>query len=123
MVTWRLRDRGGRSSFGCLLTLLIFVGALYYALPFGEVYFRYYRLLDAMRFQASLARSVDDQTISHNLSGTADSLLGQTPRFIITRRGNPVRTTIQAEYSERVERPFFQRTVKLHPRVDDPPSR
>jgi hypothetical protein len=121
MVTPGVRGRSGRSNFGCLLTLLIFVGALYYGIPFGEVYFRYYRLLDAMRFQASLARSVDDQTIIRNLTATADSLLGQTPRFIITRR--PARTIIHTEYSERVERQFLKRTVKLRPRVEDPPAR
>jgi hypothetical protein len=123
MVTAGERGRSGRSNFGCLLTLLVFVAGLYYGIPFAEVYFRYYRLLDAMRFQASLARSVDDQTIIRSLTATADSLLGKTPRFIITHRGNPVRTIIQTEYSELVERPFLKRAVKLRPRVEDPPPR
>ena len=118
MVSGTLRDRHGRSSFGCLFSLLLFVAALYYAIPFGEVYFRYYRLLDAMRFQATLARSLDDQTVTRNLTATADSLLGQAPRFRITRRGN--RITIQAEYSERVELPLLKRSITLHPRVEEP---
>ena len=41
--------RRGGSSLGCLLSLLIFVAALYYGVHIGEVYLRYYRLLDAMR--------------------------------------------------------------------------
>lgn len=120
MVTPKLRSRRGGSTFGCLVTLLIFVGALYYGIPVGEVYLRYYRLLDAMRFQASLARSIDDQTITRNLTATADSLLGQTPRFRVTRHGNPVRTTIQTEYTESVELPFVKRTITLRPRVEEP---
>lgn len=123
MVSGTLRDRHGRGSFGCLFSLLLFVGALYYAIPFGEVYFRYYRLLDAMRFQATLARSLDDQTITRNLTATADSLLGQTPRFRIIRRGNPARITIQTEYSERVELPLLKRSITLRPRVDEPRAR
>jgi hypothetical protein len=120
MVTPMLRARRGGSTFGCLVTLLLFAAAVYYAIPVGEVYLRYYRLLDAMHFQASLARSIDDQTITRNLTATADSLLGQTPRFHVTRRGTPMRTTIQTEYTERVELPFFKRTITLHPRVEDP---
>jgi hypothetical protein len=117
MVRPRLGNRRGRGNFGCLLTLLLFAGALYYGIPVGEVYLRYYRLLDAMRFQASLARSVDDQTISRNLTATADSLLGQSPKFRIIRRG-PGRTTIQTEYTERVELPLFKRSITLRPRVE-----
>jgi hypothetical protein len=116
MVT--LRARGGASNLGCLITLLLFVASLYYGIPVGEVYLRYYRLLDAMRFQASLARSVDDQTITRHLHGTADSLLGHTPKFRILRQGN--RTTIQTEYTESVELPFTRRTITLRPRVEEP---
>ena len=35
----------GASSTGCLISLLVFVGLLYYGVHIGEVYFRYYRLL------------------------------------------------------------------------------
>jgi hypothetical protein len=116
MVTSRVGNRRGRTNYGCLLSLLLFAGALYYGIPVGEVYLRYYRLVDAMRFQASLAHSVDDQTITRNLNGTADSLLGQSPKFRIVRvRG---RTTIQTEYTERVELPLFKRSITLHPRVE-----
>ncbi len=114
------RGRRGAGKLGCLVTLLLFVGALYYGIPVGEVYLRYYRLLDAMRFQASLARSIDDQTIARNLTGTADSLLGQRPKFRVVRQGNPVRTVIQTEYSESVELPFTRRIITLRPHVEEP---
>ena len=44
-----IASRRGASSSGCLLSLLVFVAALYYAVNIGEVYFRYYRLVDEMQ--------------------------------------------------------------------------
>jgi hypothetical protein len=113
-------DRRGGSNLGCLLSLLLFVSALYYGVHIGEVYLRYYRLLDAMRFQASLAPSVTDDVIKRRLMATADSLLGQTPTFGIKRVGNPARITIQAEYQDSVDLPFFKHAFPLHPRTEAP---
>jgi hypothetical protein len=113
-------DRRGGSSLGCLLSLLIFVSALYYGVHIGEVYLRYYRLLDAMRFQASIAPSVTDDVIKRRLMATADSLLGQTPAFQVLRGGNPARITIQAQYRDSVDLPFFKRAFPLHPRAEAP---
>ncbi|HET7424457.1 MAG TPA: hypothetical protein VFJ92_12915 [Gemmatimonadales bacterium] len=113
-------DRRGGSNLGCLLTLLLFVSALYYGVHIGEVYLRYYRLLDAMRFQASLAPSVTDAVIKQRLMATADSLLGQAPAFGIKREGNPGRITIQAEYQDSVDLPFFKHAFPLHPRAEAP---
>ncbi|MBW8840059.1 MAG: hypothetical protein JF602_09450 [Gemmatimonadetes bacterium] len=113
-------DRRGGSSLGCLLSLLIFVSALYYGVHIGEVYLRYYRLLDAMRFQASIAPSVTDDVIKRRLMAAADSLLGQTPAFQVLRGGNPARITIQAQYRDSVDLPFFKRAFPLHPRAEAP---
>lgn len=113
-------DRRGESNLGCLLSLLLFVSALYYGVHIGEVYLRYYRLLDAMRFQASLAPSTTDDVIKRRLMATADSLLGQTPAFGVVRAGNPPRITIQAEYQDSVDLPFFKRSFPLHPRAEAP---
>lgn len=113
-------DRRGGSSLGCLLSLLLFVSALYYGVHIGEVYIRYYRLLDAMQFQASLAPSTTDDVIKRRLMATADSILGQTPSFQVGRAGNPARITIQAEYRDSVDLPFFKRAFPLHPRAEAP---
>lgn len=113
-------DRRGGSSLGCLLSLLVFVAALYYGVHIGEVYLRYYRLLDAMRFQASIAPSVTDDVIKRRLMATADSLLGHTPSFQVVRTGNPARITIQAEYRDSVDLPFLKRAFPLHPRAEAP---
>jgi hypothetical protein len=113
------RSRHGGSTLGCLFSLILFVGALYYGVHIGEVYLRYYRLLDAMRFQALMAPTIrDDAVISRRLAAAADSILGQTPRFRIDR--GPRRITIQTEYSARVELPFFKHTFQLRPRAEAP---
>jgi hypothetical protein len=104
---------------GCLFSLLLFAAALYYGVHIGEVYLRYYRLLDAMRFQAQIAPTIlDNAVINRRLTAAADSILGKSPRFLIDRRQR--RITIQTEYSERVELPFFKHTFLLRPRAEAP---
>ncbi|HWB42049.1 MAG TPA: hypothetical protein VG500_12355 [Gemmatimonadales bacterium] len=118
MVARGARRRGG-STMGCLFSLLLFAAALYYGVHIGEVYLRYYRLLDAMRFQAQIAPTIlDNAVINRRLTAAADSILGKSPRFLIDRRQR--RITIQTEYSERVELPFFKHTFLLRPRAEAP---
>jgi hypothetical protein len=119
MVAGRSTRRGG-SSLGCLVSLAIFAAALYYGVHIGEVYLRYYRLLDAMRFQASIAPTLKDDVIQRRLMATADSLLGQSIPIRVERRGNPLRITIRTEYEERVELPFFHHTFLLRPVAEAP---
>ena len=114
------RGRRGGSSLGCLVSLAIFSAALYYGVHIGEVYLRYYRLLDAMRFQASIAPSVKDDVIQRRLVATADSILGQPVPIVVERGGTPLRITIRTEYEERVELPFFHHTFLMRPRADAP---
>src|SRR2546426_2745036 len=64
----------GASSMGCLVSLLILVGALYYGFSIGEVYFRYYRLLDEMGTQARLAAALDDGTIQSRIQAAAQEI-------------------------------------------------
>ena len=120
MVSLSPSSRRGTSTFGCLVSLLLFVAAVYYGVHIGQVYLRYYELLDAMKFQATLAQSVPDPTLVQRLSATADSLLGQTPRFTIDRRTFRNRIVIRAEYTERVDLPFFKHTFVLRPRAEAP---
>jgi hypothetical protein len=115
----RGRSRHGGSNLGCLFWLVLFLASLYYGVHIGQVYLKYYRLLDAMRFQAQIAPTVTDNgVIDRRLTAAADSIIGQRPRFRIER--TPRRITIQTEYSERVELPFFKHTFQLHPRAEAP---
>jgi hypothetical protein len=102
-----------------MFSLVLFVAALYYGVHIGQVYLRYYQLLDAMRYQAQIAPTIkDNAVIDRRLTAAADSILGKSPRFRIDR--NPRRITIQTEYSDRVELPFFKHTFLLHPRAEAP---
>jgi hypothetical protein len=114
----RPRNRLGASTLGCLVSLVLFLAALYYGVQIGQVYLRFYRLQDAMRFQAQMAPTLNDGVISRRLAAAADSLLGQHPSFRIDRDGR--RITIQTQYSDRVELPFFKHTFLLRPRAEAP---
>ena len=112
-------SRRGGSTLGCLLTLGLFVVALYYGVHIGQVYLMNYRLLDAMRFQAQIAPTItDDNVIARRLTAAADSILGQRPHFRIDRSTR--RITIQTDYKVSITLPFFKHTFELHPRAEAP---
>ena len=116
---WRESRRGG-GRLGCLVSLALFAAALYYGFNIGQIYFRYYQLVDTMRTQARLAPRLNDDVIVRRLAGEADSLLpGGSPRFEITRGGHPNRITITTEYMEKVDLPLFKRTFVLRPRAEE----
>ncbi len=117
---WRRSRRGG-GALGCLFSLILFAGALYYGVNIGQVYLRYYRLLDGMRTQARLAPSLHDDVIYRRLDAQADSLLpGSPPRFKITRTSQPKRIIIETEYTEQVDLPLFKHEFVLRPRAEEP---
>jgi len=113
-------DRRGTSALGCLIMLALFLGAAYYGVHIGGVYWRYYQLRDDMRQQARFAAQRTDDAIRTHLLAQADSILGQAPDFRIHRGGRPNRITIQTEYAETVELPLFKRTFVLRPRAEEP---
>lgn len=112
--------RRGASMLGCLVSLALFVAAVYYGVHIGGVYWRYYQLLDDMRQQARLASQFTDDAIQAHLLAQADSLLGEAPDFRIHRGGRPNRVTIRTEYSETVALPFFKHTFVLRPQAEEP---
>jgi hypothetical protein len=116
--------RRGASSSGCLLSLLLFVAALYYGVNIGEVYFRYYRLLDKMQEETRLAAGLDDGTIRRRIQaaieeiGLPDSAGGR--QLLIRRTAQPREIVIETRYSETVSLPFFNHSFSLHPRASQP---
>ena len=115
--------RRGASSAGCLVSLLLFVGALYYGVNIGEVWFRYYRLVDEMKTQARLATALDDGTIRRRVQaaisdiGVPDSA---GARVIIVRSAQPREIRIETSYSEHVSLPLFKHTFVFHPKATQP---
>jgi len=122
MVTsvWHSRRGAGRS--GCLLSLAIFVAALYYGIHFGEPWFRYYELLDEMRVSARLAPSLSDGVIRRRLEQKVDDLglPEEARKFQISRSGNPRKIVITTQYSETVEVPLFSHTFTFMPTTEEP---
>ena len=119
MVSSR-RGRRGASMLGCLVSIVLFLGVLYYGSHIGGVYWRYYQMLDDMRQQAQRADQVTDDAIEAHLTAQADSILGQTPDFRVKRGGRPSRITIQTEYTETVVLPGFNHTFMLRPHAEEP---
>jgi hypothetical protein len=121
VVNLRPNSRRGAGGLGCLFSLLLFAAALYYGINIGQVYLRYYQILDGMRTQARLAPSLHDDVIDRRLTEQADSLLpGGAPTFTIIRGGNPNRITIETEYREEVNLPLFKHTFVLRPKAEEP---
>ena len=122
MVT-RRSDRRGASTLGCLLSLLVLVAVLYYGVNIGEVYFRYYRILDEMQSQARLASALDNGTIQRRI-GAAIQDIGlpddAASNLEITRSASPRQITIETDYSETVNLPLFLHTFHLHPKANEP---
>jgi len=119
-----ITSRRGASSFGCLLSLLIFVAALYYAVNIGEVFFRYYRLLDEMQTEAHLAAGLDDGTIRRRIQAAVEEIglpdSAGNRQLQVYRSSSPREIVIETRYSETVSLPFFNHSFSFHPRTSQP---
>ena len=115
-------SRRGASSTGCLFSLLLFTATLYYAVNIGELFFRYYRLLDEVESQVRVAAALDNGTIQRRIAATVDDLglPDSAARVSIRRNASPHEITIETAYSESVDLPFFTHTFNFHPRATLP---
>ncbi|MGH7675462.1 MAG: hypothetical protein ACREMV_09345 [Gemmatimonadales bacterium] len=117
------RRRRGASSTGCLVSLLVFVALLYYGVNIGELWFRYYRLVDEMKVQARLASALDDGTIRRRVVAAIQDIgLPQTATTNLTvrRTSQPREIRIATRYQEGVNLPLFNHTFTFRPRVTQP---
>ena len=122
MVAILRRNRRGKSTRGCLISLLILVVVLYYGINIGEVFIRFNQLQGEMRSQARLAPSLTNGVIRRRLRAKAEDLgLPQEARdFRIRRSSETRRITITTEYQESVDLPFFNHTFNLTPSAEAP---
>lgn len=110
--------RRGRTSLGCLVTLLVLVAAAYFGVNVGQVYYRYLRIQDDMRQEARFAGHNTDAVIMQHLVADADSLgLPESARNIQIRR-IPHHIDIWSEYYERVELPLYVRDFYFNPHAE-----
>ena len=122
MVSLR-RNRRGASTIGCLLSLLVLVAVLYYGVNIGEVYFRYYRMLDEMQTQARIAAALDNGTIQRRIADAIQEIGlpdDAASNLQISRSLTPRQITIETDYSETVRLPLFVHTFHLHPKATEP---
>ena len=110
--------RAGRTKFGCLLSLLLVVTAVYFIVNVGEPYLRYYRFLDGMKQEARFSARFSDEEIQRRLAALADSLgLPEAAGRIRVRRASN-RISISTSYYERVEMPLIVRDILFSPQAD-----
>jgi hypothetical protein len=97
--------------------LLLVVVVAYFGFNIGEVYFRFYRLKDAMVQEARFAQNRDDNSILIRLAAVADSLglPDEAGRIIIQRDAASI--VIRTSYTEHVELPLFVREFHFAPQV------
>lgn len=108
--------RRGASTLGCLIPLLILAVAAYFALGFGEAYFRFYQFKDAMGQEARFATTRTDDQINGHLSALADSLDLPAGADAITISRSQTGITISSDYDEVVKLPFNkERVIHFHP--------
>lgn len=122
MVRLSRGNRRGGSTLGCLVSLLVFVAALYYGIHIGEVYWRYYQLLDEMKVNARQAPNLADDVIQRRLQAKVQEVFGDERRmtFRIDRGGRARLITIQTQYRDSVDLPLFKRGFELKPKAEEP---
>jgi hypothetical protein len=105
--------RLGRSTLGCLVTLLALVTAGYFGFNVGKVYYRRYAFQDAMKQEARFASHRTNEEIMGHLRSLADSLgLPDGAKRIHIRRGERM-IFIWSDYFETLELPGTTRDVEL----------
>jgi len=109
-------SRRGESRLGCLIVLLILAVAAYFAVDFGEAYFRFYQFKDAMGQEARFATTKTDDQITKRLSSLADSLQLPPGAELITIDRSPTIITISSDYDEVIKLPLKKEyVIHFHP--------
>ena len=111
-------NRRGESRIGCLLPLLILAVAAYFAVGFGEAYFRFYQFKDAMGQEARFSTDKTDVQITTRRSALADSLQLPPGAELITIERTTTTVTISSDYDEVIKRPLKkEQVIHFHPSV------
>jgi hypothetical protein len=112
-----VKPRAGASRLGCLVGLLLLVTVVYFGFNIGEVYFRFYRMKDAMEQEVRFAANRDDAAIRAHLTAVADSLGLPEAAGRVTIERTKSGIVISSDYSEHVELPLFVREFHFAPRA------
>ena len=111
-------NRRGESRIGCLLPILILALAAYFAVDFGEAWFRFWQFKDAMGQEARFSSDKTDAQITARLSALADTLQLPPGAELITIQRTPATITISSDYDEIIRLPLKKgRVIHFHPSV------
>ncbi len=115
----RWRNRRGRTSLGCIFTLVLLAIVGYYALGAGWTYLHYWQILDEMRLQARLAPTLDDSVIRRRLVTRAGELElpSEANRFVIKRLARPREIVITTRWKGTIALPFYEWVVTFQPQA------
>ena len=100
--------------------LLLVVAAGYFGVNVAEVYYRYYRLQDAMKQQVRFARKNDDAFIIRSLRSSVDTLGLPSEAARIRVRRSDRTIVISTNYSEQVDMPLVTRVFHFAPVIRGP---
>lgn len=107
----------GKTRLGCLFTLLVLVFVVFHAIRFFEVRFRFYRIQDEVKNDATFAPTLSDEVIRRRLVARADTLgLPLGPRsWTIRRTREPREIFIYGAYDDSVviELPGIRKVFKF----------
>jgi hypothetical protein len=108
--------RRGATRLGCILPLALVAAAVYFAIDFGQVYFRAYQFKDAMTSEANFATTLSDDAITRRLVALADSLQLPPGAELITIVRSPRSITISSDYDEIIKLPMKkEQVIHFHP--------
>jgi hypothetical protein len=108
--------RRGASRLGCLFPLLLLAIGVYFAIDFGQVYFRAYQFKDAMTSEANFASTLTDDAITRRLGALADSLQLPPGAELITIVRTPRLISISSDYDEVIKLPMKkEQVIHFHP--------
>jgi hypothetical protein len=110
--------RHGRSSLGCLVSLLFLAVAIYFGMNIGETYLKFYQFQDAMRQEVRFAQHNNDAVILRHLRARADSLgLPEAAGEVILQRDGR-HIEIESEYYQHIELPGYVRELHFNPHAE-----
>lgn len=109
--------RAGKVRWGCLVSLALLAAVIYYGLPVGQTYLKYYQMKDEMKVQARFAVNIDDEAIRRRLRVKAEELgLPPEARHIsIRRRTRPREIVITTSWQDTLRLPFYEIPLTLKP--------
>jgi len=109
-------NRRGAGRLGCLIVLLVLAVGAYFAVDFGEAYFRFYQFKDAMGQEARFATTKTDDQITARLAALADTLQLPSGAELISIQRSPSVITISSDYDEVIKLPMKKEQVlHFHP--------